>query len=81
MSNFLKVPKKSFDIENSNFNQLDFPINHMMFVSPQYQIIDKFEDKEKYKKLKMRFHVVLGKREEDMWSVVKIVRVLGIIKG
>ena len=61
MVNFLKVPKKSFDIENSNFNQLDFPINHMLFVSAQYQIVDKFEDKDEYKKLKIRFHVVVGK--------------------
>lgn len=31
---FLKRPKKSFEIGNSEFNQLDFPINHMLFTSP-----------------------------------------------
>lgn len=49
MNEFAKVPKKNFDIGNSNFNQLDFPINKMMFISSQYQIVDKFEDKEEFK--------------------------------
>ncbi|CAI9290472.1 unnamed protein product [Lactuca saligna] len=30
--------------------------------------------------MKFRFHVVLGKKEEEIWSLVKIVRVLGITK-
>lgn len=29
--------------------------------------------------LKLRFHIVLGKRKEDIWSLVKIVRVLNIL--
>lgn len=33
MHDFLKVPKKSHEIENPDFNQLDFPINHMSFIS------------------------------------------------
>lgn len=65
MYDFLKAPKKCYEIENSNFNRLDFPIDHMMFVSAHYQLMDKFEDKEEYKKLKMRFNVVLGKKEEE----------------
>ncbi|CAI9290309.1 unnamed protein product [Lactuca saligna] len=46
MHEFAKVPKKSFDIKNTDFNQLDFLINKMMFISAQYQIVDNFEDKE-----------------------------------
>ena len=30
---FEKIPKKSYAIENSDFNQLDFPINKMMFMA------------------------------------------------
>ena len=78
MYDFLKVPKKRYKI--SNFIQLHFPINHMTFISAQYQLIDKFEDREEFKKLKMRFHVVLRKKEEEIWSLVKIVKVLGITK-
>lgn len=52
----------------------------MMFMATQYQIVDKFVDKEEYKRLKIRFHVVLGKREEEIWSLVKIVRVIHINK-
>lgn len=77
---FEKIPKKSYEIENSDFNHLDLPINHMMFVSAQYQLVDKFDDKEEYKKLKLRLHTVLGKKEEEVWSLVKIVKVLNISK-
>lgn len=51
-----------------------------MFIFSQYQIVDKFEDKEEYKILKLIFHVVLGKREEEICSLVKIVKVLNISK-
>ena len=57
----------------TDFNQLDFPINTMMFMAAQYQIANKFEDKEEYKRMKIRFHAVLGKREEKIWSLAKIV--------
>ncbi|CAI9265114.1 unnamed protein product [Lactuca saligna] len=30
--NFEKLPKKSYDTENTNFNKLDFPINQMIFL-------------------------------------------------
>lgn len=33
MESFCKVAKKSYDVENSNINQLDFPINHMPYIS------------------------------------------------
>lgn len=41
---FLKRPKKIFETENSNFNQLDFPII-MLFTSPQFKVADKFKGK------------------------------------
>lgn len=31
--------------------------------------------------MKFRFHVVLGKKEEEVYSLVKVTRVLGIEKG
>lgn len=66
MHEFAKVLKKSFDIENTNFNKLHFPINGMMFISSQYQTVDKFEDMEEFKILKLRFHAFLRKREEEI---------------
>lgn len=80
MHDFEKIPKNSFDTENSDFNQLDFPFNKMMFMVAQYQIVYKYEDIEEYKWLKIWFHVFLGKREEEIWSLVKIVWVLNISK-
>lgn len=50
-----------------------------MFISSQYQLADKFEDKEEFR-MKLRFHVVLGKKEEEVWSLFKIVKVLNISK-
>lgn len=32
MHDFLNVQKKIYDIENSNLNQLDLPVNHMTFI-------------------------------------------------
>ena len=52
----------------------------MMFISAQYQLVDKFDDKEVYKKLKLRFHAVLGKKKEEVWSLVKIVKDLSVSK-
>ena len=80
MHDFEKVPRKSYAIENTNLNQLHFPFNKMMFMAAQYQIIDKFKDKDEYNRLKIDFHAILGKKEEEIWSLVKIVRVLNISK-
>lgn len=52
----------------------------MMFISAQYQLIDNFEDKDEYKILKLRFHAILRKPEEGVWSPVKIVMVLNICR-
>lgn len=80
MHDFEKVLKESYAAKNVDFNQLDFPINKMFVMAEQYQIAEKFEGKNDYKRMKMRFHAVLGKREEEIWSLVKIVRVLNISK-
>ena len=57
---FRKSPKKSYDTENFGFNQLDFSINYMMFVTAQYKLVDQFDDKDEYMRLNMRCHAVLG---------------------
>lgn len=75
MHEFQKVPKNTYNTENTNINQLDFPVNEMVFIAAQYHIVDK-----EYKCLKLRFHVVLRKREEEIWSLVEIMRVLNISK-
>lgn len=40
MHELKKKPRKSYAIENSYMNQLDFPINGMMFITAQYKIVD-----------------------------------------
>ena len=40
--------------------------------------MDRFDDKDEYKRLKMRFHAGVGKKEEEVWSLVKIVKVMNI---
>lgn len=63
---FEKKPKKSYSIENSDISQLDFPVNEMMFINAQYKIIEKFPK------------CCIGKEPEDIWSLVKIKRVISI---
>lgn len=75
----MRNPKRSFDTENTNFNQLDFPINHQMFSYSQFKLAKSFNDKDEYKKLKIHFHAVLGKSKEEVWSQVQIVRVISIV--
>ena len=64
MNDFEKILKKSYEIENTDFIQLYFPINHMIFISAQYQLVE-CEDKDDFKRFKLSFHVVLGKKEEE----------------
>ncbi|CAI9303072.1 unnamed protein product [Lactuca saligna] len=45
MIDFEKVPKRSYNTKNTKFNQLDFSINHMMFMDEQFKIANKFKDK------------------------------------
>lgn len=66
MHDFEKASKKSYEIESVDFNQMDFLIIRMMFVSGQYQLVDKLEDKEKFMKLKLIFHAV-RKRKSSPW--------------
>lgn len=49
-----------------------------MFSSAQYQLVDQFKDKDENKRLKMIFHAVLAKKEEEVWSSVKVVKGLNI---
>lgn len=58
---FLKKPKQSYIVANSDMNQLDFPVNEMMFIVAQYRIAEKFNSDDEYTYIKLRFHVVLGK--------------------
>lgn len=76
---FLKKPKKSCDIENTNFNQLDFPINHLMFAFGHFKVSQIYKDQEEFKRLKIHFHAVLGKNEDEVWSLVKIEKVLSFV--
>lgn len=45
MHSFHKVLKKSYEIEDTNFNQLDFPINLMMFRDEQFELANELKDK------------------------------------
>lgn len=64
MHSFSKTPKKSYDIMNTDFNQLDFPINLMMILNDQFELANKFKDKDEFRCMKYRFHGVLGKNED-----------------
>lgn len=77
---FKKSQRRATTLENSDFNQLDFPINNMLFTSSQFKIRDKFNDMEEFKKLKIRFNAILGKYEDEVWSSVKIVKVMTITR-
>ena len=76
----MKKPKKSYDTENSNFNLLDFLINHLLFIFTQFKLAETFKDKEELKKLKFCFHVVLGRSEEEEWPSMKVIRVVSIVQ-
>lgn len=76
---FLKKPKKSYDIGNSNFNQLHFLKNHLMFSFTQFKFDGNFKDQDEYKKLKVCFHALHGKSGEELCSLVKILKVLLVV--
>lgn len=58
---FRKKRNQSIKIEIFDFNQLDFPINRMLFTYPQFKVVDNFKDQNQYKNLKIRFHDILAK--------------------
>lgn len=64
--------KNSYDVEDIEFNQVDFPVKYLLFVFPQVKVVECYKDKDEFKKMKIRFHVVLRKSEEEAWSLVKI---------
>ena len=71
-------PRKSYATDNTQFNQLDFPVNYSLFVFYQYKLAENYQDKEEFKKMKIRFHAVLGNSEEESWSLVKITKFVSI---
>lgn len=77
---FEKMPKESFGIENSPLKQLEFSFNHAMFIFPQFKLADNFQDDEALKSFKMKFHIVLRKKEEEIWSMKKTMRLISISK-
>ena len=46
----------------------------------QFEVADKYKNKIKYGHMRFHLHVVLGKLEEEVFSLMKITRVLGITK-
>lgn len=65
---FEKRPKRCNDIENSDFNQSDFPFNHSMFTFSQFKLAKNFHVSKEYKGMKIRFHAVLG-QEKNMFGL------------
>ncbi|CAI9270136.1 unnamed protein product [Lactuca saligna] len=63
---FEKKPKKSYSITNTDMNQVDFPINKMMFIMAQYKIIENLDNEDAYIHMKLRFDVVVGKEPEEI---------------
>ncbi|KAL7591219.1 hypothetical protein Lser_V15G33877 [Lactuca serriola] len=80
MYEFEKKPKQSYDIANSDHCQLDFPINEMLFITAQYKISEKFDNPDDYTHMKIRFQAVLAKNPDEVWSLMKIKKVLTIKK-
>lgn len=77
---FEKKPKKSYSITNIDMKQLDFLVNEMMFIITQYNIVEKFDNEDDFILTKLRFHVVVRKEPEEIWSLVKIKKVIRITK-
>lgn len=49
-----------------------------MFTFAQFKLAKKIYDTEEYKSMKIRFYAILGKKEEDVWSLVKITKLVSI---
>ncbi|CAI9286377.1 unnamed protein product [Lactuca saligna] len=67
---FEKKPKQSYVVSNPDMSQLDFPINEMMFLMPQFKMSDKFKSEDVYNYLKLHFHAVLTKAPEEIWLLI-----------
>lgn len=59
--------------------QLHFPINPLMCAFPKYKLPNNFEEHKAYKSIEIIFPANLGKNEE-VWFVKKIVKILSITK-
>lgn len=60
------------------FNRLDFLFNPSMFTFAQFKLAGNYQDIEEYQSIKIRFHFVLGKKEEEIWSLMKIIKLVSI---
>lgn len=45
---------------------------------PKFKLTESYKDKDEFKKLKILFHVVIRKNKKDMWSLVKIAKIVSI---
>ena len=75
---FKKKPKQSYVVSNADMSHLDFPINEMMFLMPQFKILDKFKSEDNYNYMKPHFQAVLTKAPKEIWSLIKIKKVISI---
>lgn len=57
-----KVHRRSLDTISSPLNQLEFPLNRTMFLEEQFDVAEKYKDKNECRRMKLRFHVVLERR-------------------
>ena len=53
MYEFENKPRKIYAIENSDMNQLDFHINEMMFLTTQYKVVNRFDNKDDFSHMKL----------------------------
>lgn len=75
---FKKILEKSYVVSNPDASQLDFPMNEMMFIMPQFKVELTCKYIDEGKKMKIRFHAVLAKALEEVWSLEKIKKVISI---
>ena len=52
----------------------------MMFIMPQFKDEGNFKEKDEGTHMKIHFHVVLGKAPEEVWSLIKIKKVISMKK-
>ncbi|CAI9282257.1 unnamed protein product [Lactuca saligna] len=75
---FMVKPRQSYVIENIEFSQLYFPVSYSLIMFSQFKLVENYQYREKLKNLKIRFHAVLGKIEEELWLLVKIIKFLSV---
>ena len=46
----------------------------------QYKVVEKFDNEDYFIHMKLMFHAVVGKETEEIWSLVKIKKVVSITK-